>query len=296
MTTRALVLSGGGPVGIAWESGVTIGLAQRGVVLAEADLVVGTSAGSAVGAQIALGRDLDEQVERYRAIDPSQAAERSLLARDAAPERMAQLIEMMTEVMTGDTDSDEARARIGKFALEAQTIPEDDFVAVFGYLAGEEWPRRFACTAVDAETGALVVWDGGNRAPLERAVASSCAVPGLAPPITIDGRRYVDGGMRSPTNADLAEGNDRVLLLSLIPPTLPDVDDPRAARFGQRLADELATITDAGGVVEIVTPDDEAQAVMGVNLMDPTVNLPAAEAGIRQGRAIAEALAGFWVA
>jgi NTE family protein len=266
------------------------------VRLAEADLIVGTSAGSAVGAQIALGRDLNEQVERFRTIEPSQAAERSLIGRAATPERMAQLIEMMTEVMTGDTDSDEARARIGKFALEAETFPEDDFVAVFGYLAGEEWPRRFACTAVDAETGAFVVWDGGNRCALERAVASSCAVPGLAPPITIDGRRYVDGGMRSPTNADLAEENDRVLLLSLIPPTSPDVDDPRAARFGQRLADELATITDGGGAVEIVTPDEEAQAVMGVNLMDPTVNLPAAETGIRQGRAIAGSLAGFWVA
>jgi NTE family protein len=293
--TRALVLSGGGAVGIARESGITIGLAERGVHLVEADLIVGTSAGSAVGAQIALGRDLIEQVERYRAIDPAQAAERSVLARGAAPERMAQLIEMMTEVMTGDADSDEARARIGKFALEAETVPEEDFVAAFGYLAGEEWPRRFACTAVDAQTGALIVWDGGNRAPLERAVASSCAVPGLAPPITIDGRRYVDGGMRSPTNADLAEGNDRVLLLSLIPPASPDADDPRAARFGRRLADELATIADEGGVVEIVTPDEEAQAVMGVNLMDPTVNLPAAEAGIRQGRAIADSLAGFWV-
>src|SRR5262249_31189699 len=158
--------------------------------------------------------DLEDQVDRYRAIDPSQAAERSLLARGAAPDRMAQLIEMMTEVMTGDTDSDEARARIGKFALESEPFPEDDLVAVFGYLAGEEWPRGFACTAVDAESGALVVWDGGNRAPLERAVASSCAIPGLVPPITIDGRRYIDGGMRSPTNADLAEGNDRVLLLS----------------------------------------------------------------------------------
>jgi NTE family protein len=294
MTTRALVLSGGGPVGIAWESGVTIGLAERGVHLVEADLIVGTSAGSAVGAQIALGRDLNDQVERFRAIDPSQAAERSLIGRAATPERMAQLVEMMTEVMTGDTDSDEARARIGRFALEAETFPEDDFVQVFGYLAGEEWPRRFACTAVDAESGALIVWDGGNRCALERAVASSCAVPGLAPPITIDGRRYVDGGMRSPTNADLAEGNDRVLLLSLIPPTSPDADDPRAARFGQRLADELATIADSGGAVEIVTPDEEAQAVMGVNLMDPSVNLPAAETGIRQGRAIAESLARFW--
>jgi NTE family protein len=149
---------------------------------------------------------------------------------------------------------------------------------------------------VDAESGALVVWDGGNRAPLERAVASSCAVPGLAPPITIDGRRYVDGGMRSPTNADLAEGNDRVLVLSLIPTEAPAGDDPRAARFGQRFAAELALITVEGGTVEVVTPDAETAAVIGVDLMNPTASLPAAEAGIRQGRALADRLAGFWVA
>ena len=64
---RALVLSGGGPVGIAWQSGLTVGLAEQGVQLRDADLIVGTSAGSVVGAQIALGRDLNEQVERYRA-------------------------------------------------------------------------------------------------------------------------------------------------------------------------------------------------------------------------------------
>jgi NTE family protein len=284
-------------VGIAWESGIAIGLGERGVQLTDADLIVGTSAGSAVGAQIALGRNLTEQVDRYRVTDdPSPAAERSLLARAATPERMTQLIEMMSTVMSGDDDSDEARARIGAFALAAETVPEDDFVAVFGYLAGEDWPRRFACTAVDAESGALVVWDGGNRAPLERAVASSCAVPGLAPPITIDGRRYVDGGMRSPTNADLAEGNDRVLVLSLVPADPPAGDDPRAARFGQRFAGELAAITDEGGTVEVVTPDADTMAVIGVNLMDPTVSLPAAEAGIRQGRALADRLSSFWVA
>ena len=55
-------------------------------------------------------------------------------------------------------------------------------------------------------------------------------------------------------------------------------------------------ITDAGGIVEIVTPDEETSAIIGVNLMDPTINLPAAEAGIRQGRAIAGTLADFWVA
>lgn len=54
--TRALVLGGGGPVGIAWESGLVAGLAEEGIDAGQADLIVGTSAGSAVGAQLAMGR------------------------------------------------------------------------------------------------------------------------------------------------------------------------------------------------------------------------------------------------
>ena len=65
--SKALVLSGGGPVGIAWETGIAAGLAAEGVDLRTADFILGTSAGASVGAQIALGRDLGPLVERYRA-------------------------------------------------------------------------------------------------------------------------------------------------------------------------------------------------------------------------------------
>src|SRR6266511_1931685 len=63
MTRRALVFGGGGITGIAWEWGILAGLAERGVKLTEADLVVGTSAGSVVGAQVACDQDVKVRYE-----------------------------------------------------------------------------------------------------------------------------------------------------------------------------------------------------------------------------------------
>ena len=284
--SRALVLSGGGPVGIGWESGVVAGLAAQGVDVAGADLIVGTSAGSVVGAQIARGRDMAEVAGRMRgrAGTPSGPV-------GASGEQMEELMAAFTALFTSTEPEDVKRAKVGAFALGAETMSEEEFLPVFGHLDGAEWPPRFVCTAVDAQSGAFVVWDGTTAAPLVRAVASSCAVPGVFPPITIDGRRYVDGGMRSITNADLAKGHDRVLVLSLMNPA--EAVGPLSVLVAG-FEREATTLRDAGGEVELVVPDADAASAMGVNLMDPA-NVPSAiEAGERQGRAVADGLASFW--
>ncbi|CAA9259716.1 MAG: Patatin [uncultured Acidimicrobiales bacterium] len=295
--TRALVLSGGGSVGIAWQTGLAAGLARRGVELAAADFIVGTSAGSAVGAQLALGTDLEERLARYR--QPStgtSAAARTAAAGSAAAQsssdRMARLMAVMAE---GAAHEDEVagRAAVGRFALGADALPEEQFVAGFGYLRTDAWPERYACTAVDAETGEFVVWDVKSRVPLERAVASSCAVPGIFAPITIDGRRYIDGGMRSATNADLAKGHELVVLVSLMSPARMAAasNDPRAARFLARMESELVVLTESGARVETIVPDDQAAATIGLNLMDAAQAPAAAAEGVRQGEAMADQLA-----
>jgi NTE family protein len=302
--SRALVLSGGGPVGIGWEAGVVSGLRSEGVDLTEADFVVGTSAGSVVGAQVARGGDMAEITAGMRGgsggggsdgsgsggsgSDPASSG-----AVGASAGLTDELMTAFTELFTSDAPEEVKRATVGAFALAAETMPEDAFVGVFGQLDGVEWPRRYSCTAVDAETGAFMVWDGTSGEPLVRAVASSCAVPGIFPPITIDGRRYIDGGMRSITNADLAEGHDRVLILSLMDPAaLVGPMTALAAGFDR----EVATLRGAGGEVEVVYPDAEAASAMGVNLMDPALVGPAEKAGERQGRLLANRLAGFWTA
>ena len=137
------------------------------------------------------------------------------------------------------------------------------------------------------------MWTGQDGVELDRAVASSCAVPGLFPPITINGRRYIDGGMRSATNADLVEGAERVLIVTLMSATRAGVNPEWAERLRRAQQVEQEAIRKAGGEIEIISPSSDAASVMGVNLMDGSRLLDVAEAGIRQGKAEADRLRDF---
>jgi NTE family protein len=283
MGRRGLVLSGGGPVGIAWEAGMIAGLAESGVDLTGCEVVVGTSAGSVVGAQLALGVPLDQLVERQR----SEATGTRRSGGGKAPSIPDELI----EAFLGVSDDPEAtRRRLGTLAREADTIPEEEFLASFGSQLGEaDWPEGFICTAVDTEDGSFLAFDAVAGVPLLRAIAASCAVPGIFPPITIDGRRYMDGGVRSLTNADLAVGCDEVVVLSLIdraPAGAPA--DPITAGVER----ECATLEEAGATVRVIAPDPQAREGLGPNLMDFSRRAEALEAGLVQGRTAAARLAG----
>lgn len=288
--TRAVVLGGGGPVGIAWESGLVDGLAERGVVLADADLVVGTSAGSVVGAQLALRMDLAATVAAVSepappgpgaggALEGLRGAWADAAARSLSPEA--------------------TRAELGRIALAAGTVGEDAFVGAgaFSRFDGQEWPASFRCTAIDVQTGALHVWDQGSGVPLPRAVASSCSVPGVFPPITIGGRRYMDGGMRTPLNADLAAGHATVVVVSCMPLALPGgVRDPTFDAMSRQVDAELAAVRDSGAVLEVVVPGEEFLGISGygAHLMDPTRAAGAHEAGVRQAAVEAARLRAAW--
>ncbi len=293
--TRALVLGGGGPVGIAWEAGLLAGLADEGVHLGQADFVTGTSAGSVVGALVALGRDPRDIAEPIiaEASKPRDIPQQVAENRPGAPNMMV-LFQKMQEAASGERDPQEVRREIGEFSLAAETVPEEAFIAGFGRQlaqAGEGvWPGcGYACTAVDTATGEFVVWNEAARVPLSRAVASSCSVPGVFPAITINGRRYMDGGMRSGTNADLAKGHKRTVIVAL---------RLGAGELGERmmrpLEREMAVIRDAGGEGELVLPDEASMAAFGMNLMNPKNRPAAAKAGRDQGRAIAASLKGLW--
>ena len=286
MAGRALVLGGGGPVGIAWEIGLAAGFAENGITLAKADRIIGTSAGSFVGAALASGRATDsllksqiEQGERDRA--PSGE-------RPKPPDLMPLMRMMARRPETGEIPRD-LLIELGTFALQAKTMPEESFIASFGGVAkdGTAWPKGYGCTAVDAESGEFKVWDETSAVALGRAIASSCSVPGVFPPITINGRRYVDGGMRSGTNIDLVKGADRVL--AVIVESRMTTDAMR-----KRVREEMAEVERAGGRVESIVPNAECIEVFGANLMDASRRADVAKAGARQGRAEAERLRGFW--
>jgi NTE family protein len=293
--TKALVLSGGGSVGIAWEIGVAAGLARGRVDVRDADFIVGTSAGSAVGAQLALGRDCEELVSRQRRIGRTSAPESSgSTAGGSNGERMQKLFGVIAQAMAGDGPAEARRAAIGRFALTADALPEDQFVAAFRYLKGEPWPARFACPAVDALSGEVAVWDVRAGVELDRAVASSCAVPGLFAPISINGRRYIDGGFRSGTNADLASGHDRVLIISLLGAVA--AAGGQDARFSPaaQLESEMAALTESGAVVQVIAADEAGARAIGVNLMDQAAIPAAVDEGIRQGESEASRLRELW--
>lgn len=214
VTKGALVLSGGGPIGVAWQSGMLSAFEDAGIDVGAADLILGTSAGSIVGSRIASGGSARAGVDRVRELHGSGRAADRLGTSESPGDLMQRFMEVM--VAASELPERERLARIGAFALEAQTMPEDEYLARYAETVGTQWPRRFRSTAIDAASGEFVVWDETSGIGADRAVASSCAVPGFFPPVSFNGRRYYDGGLRSVTNADLAAGNERVLILTLV--------------------------------------------------------------------------------
>jgi len=291
MATRALVLGGGGPVGVGWESGLAAGLEEEGVRLADADFIVGTSAGSIVGSQLALGRPARELLAAQRALSASGLSSRQ------TPVDMAALTQRFIALYTSERPPQELRAEIGAFALAAETPSEEEWLATFGSMRGlteESWPERpFVCTAVDTADGSFVVWDKDSGVSLALAVASSCAVPGVFPPITIDGRRYMDGGMRSIINADLAGGYDVVIVVSVTGGGAVQ-QNPIAERARRRLEQGIDELRAEGSTVEVVVPDEASRVAFGANLLDPSRRGASAEAGLHQGRIEAARLRAVW--
>ena len=298
MGTRALVLGGGGPVGIAWESGLVAGLAQGGVDLGRADFTMGTSAGSFVGARLALGADAKTLADPIIADQiPGDAGPRGQgSGGGGAPPDLSKLMQLMGEAQGGTRNPAEVRAEIGAYAMAAPTISEDAFIESFGRsfsrLPVDAWPERgFACTAIDAETGAFQLWTSDAKVGVVRAVASSCSVPGVYPPVTLKGRRYIDGGMRSSTNADMAVGFDLVVVIAV---RLGAAGGALGERIAARFNDEIETLQGGGATVVTITPDEPSIEAFGVNLMDFRRRPGSAKAGLAQGLAYAEQLAPYW--
>ncbi len=277
----ALVLAGGGVAGIAWELGVLRGLQDADPDLAgrviAADLIIGTSAGSAVAAQIASGTPLADLYARQ--LDEATAEIEVELD-------MEELIARLTAATADTTSLAEARRAIGTLALETETVTEPvRRAAVAARLPVPTWPdRAVMLPAVDAETGETVVFTRDSGVALVDAVAASCAVPGIWPPVTIDGRRYIDGGVRSITNADLAAGSDRVLV---IVPSLADQPNPF-----DRLDEETRRLEPTA--VLAVYADAASVAAFGTNPLSPATRGPSARAGREVGRAHAAQVAGLW--
>ncbi|MBO0692819.1 MAG: patatin-like phospholipase family protein [Acidimicrobiaceae bacterium] len=294
--SHALVLGGGGTVGIGWEAGLLTGLADGGLDLTLADLVIGTSAGSVVGAHLRLGTDLavyakerTEAVERGELDLPSMA--------DIPPGQIEAFINAVTEAFKAP-GPEPGRAVIGRFAVEAEMImtPERQ-MSYLAELAGRAWPEGFKCTAVETASGRFVVWDADSGIDLQLAVAASCAVPGIFPPVSVSGKRYMDGGMRSSINADMAKGHDTALVLVVVDHALPPgLSDPRVELMATRQQAELDDLASSGATVDVIWPDQQLRelTMWGLDLMDTGRAAAAFEAGRRRGQQEAPRLLERW--
>ncbi|MGY5129804.1 patatin-like phospholipase family protein [Streptomyces nigrescens] len=278
MAGTALVLGGGGLTGIGWEIGMLAGLAEAGIDLTDADVVIGTSAGSIVGAHLTSRHvPLEEMYARQLAVPEARSAARmgpAALARFAA-------------IALRSRDTVSFGVRMGKLALAARTVLEAEQRTVMARTLGlTDWPaRRLVITAVDAATGERTAFDDTSGVGLLDAVGASCAVPGIYPPVTIDGTRWIDGGVHSTANADLASGYGRVVVVAPMAASGGPIAGPRAQ--GERLVR-------GGARVCVITPDRAARSAFGRDVLDPAKRADAARAGRRQAAVHAAEIRRVW--
>lgn len=256
----AIVLGAGGERVLAWETGVLAGLADAGVDLSGP--LLGTSAGAAVGARLALGADPRADADRLATRSGDRGGGPSIAA--------AALFARLADAYSRPGTASERRRRLGRLALVEAPGGEDAFVAAEAARVGDgSWPARLRIVTVEADTGRRLLLDANSQVPLARAVAASRAIPALCPPVTIAGRACVDGGLGSPTNADLLVDGEVVIVAA--PPAIGPLDIHR----------EAAALRARGQRVIVVEPGPRDLAAMG---RDPMRAAPqAAEAGRETG-------------
>lgn len=281
MTRRALVLGGGGVTGIAWQTGLLHGLAEAGVDLSGADRVVGTSAGSVVGAQLSTGCELGFLYERQARPPAPDAPHAAIGASVTAAWATALLrsrgdLERFGRLMGAAAVRAEARGR-------TPGVPER-LAAIADRLPVHEWGagRDLQVTAVAVGSGERVVLTGASGVGLVEAVTASCAVPAVYPPVPVGGRLLMDGGAHSMTHADLASDCDRVVVLAPADRHLGPLRGARSVLTRLRLPHLL------------LEPDAGARRAIGGNVLDYAARPGSARAGYAQAAVVADEVRSFW--
>jgi len=267
------VLGGGGISGIAWQTGLLAGLADEGLTVSADAIIIGTSAGAVVGANIASGTSAAELYDRQIA---------GVAQKPSAALGLGAVLALV-RAQLGARSPQRAAQRIGRLALAADARdPAEYRSSIEARLVAHDWTAAdLRLTAVDVATGELRVFTRADGVSLVDAVGASCAVPMSVSPVEIDGNRYMDGGMRSTLNLDLAPGSGPVIALA-----------PSTAAIGPwaRIGRQRRSL-DAGRRVEMVYRDAASRRAQGSAVMDPSIVPALAAAGREQGRREAERLA-----
>jgi len=298
MPRIGLVLGAGGVVGHAFHSGVLAELAATtGWDARDAEIVVGTSAGSVVGALLRAGVSPADLAARASGEPLSpEGAELAARAETTAPRapipsrppRRAGLPRMAspgTFVRAAFPPFRPVRpGALAAAALPAGQVPTDLIATELRPLFPAGWPdRELWLCAVRLDTGRRVVFgrEGArDGVDVPDAVAASCAIPAFFEPVTIGGGRYVDGGAHSPTNADLLARHDLDLVIVSSPMSVagnrlrPSLDLPARRLSRLYLGREAARIRRSGTPVLAFQPVAADLAAMGLTAMDPARRAP----------------------
>jgi NTE family protein len=280
-----LVLGAGGVAGGAWHAGALAALAERtGWDVRTADVVVGTSAGSIAGAGLRSGLSAFDEWDL--AVGPQEGAPFPRL-RAPRPVPANPLLGLRGMVRRVPRPGIAMAGLLPAGVLSTETISAriDGLFGAGG--ASGAWPADAALwvVAVDLASGRRVVFGRDDiDAPVRvgEAVAASCAVPSFFAPVTIGGRAYVDGGVHSPTNADLVAG----LGLDLVIVSAPMAGRWRSlrphpaalSRTAARVAldREVASVRRSGTPVLVLQPGPDDTPMMDGRSMDPTSRVPIA--------------------
>jgi NTE family protein len=288
----ALVLGGGGSAGHAWTIGVVAGLAEVGIDMTEAaDLVIGTSSGATAAAQLRSGIPPGEQLASILS-EPVLPLGGNRPPPPGPP--MTTVFERLRAIGAAAISTADLQRAMGAFGLESDVTfgpaaAEQRRGMVAARLPRQQWPDRpMIVLAVNAHTGELAAFDRHSGVDLVDAVTAGTALPGVVPTHNVNGTRYINGGVRSAENADLASGYANVVVLSPFGErsgTLPAGQFEGLRKFpGADLASQVETLRKQGSRVVVITPDADSRTAMGTNQMDPATRIPAARAGFAQGK------------
>ncbi len=288
---RAVVIGCGGVLGIAWSIGLVTALVRDGVSVDHSDLWIGASAGSVVAAKLACGFPIEELFEEQV---NGTAASHEVFQPYSQSEADAKNQILFDKVRGNLT---QARQRIGAWALRRNTPSQQARRSIIAQrLQHADWPaKQLHIVSVNAMSGEPQIWNRHNSASplalhnvsLVDAVAASCAVPGVWPPVQLRGEHFIDGGLRSMTNADLAASARRVLVIS-----------PQGYSDGNpvsgHLRSELKVLQSRGSNVQVIAPDAASLEAIGANILDPSRCAQVATTALRQGHATAATVARLW--
>lgn len=307
MPSVGLVLGAGGIVGAAFHAGVLTALAEAGFDARTSDVIVGTSAGSGVGATLRAGfppidlspRNMGRPISAEAAAIVGRTGGPPLL--DLRPQTLSRAPRPSSPRMMLRAGRNPMKAFAG--LLPSGTISGDSIGERISLLYGDvRWPERpLWISAVDLDTGNRVVFGRSDHdtsddrdhpadVPIGVAVQASSSIPGFFEPVVHGGRRYVDGGVHSPTNADLVAGLGLDLVV-VISPMSATTSGQRASlpsarpMHARRLAGEVSRIRKGGTAVLTFQPTPADVAAMGRNAMDATSRESTTEAALASARA-----------